>query len=826
MDFAVCPACGQSVLDDDATECPFCGSSMKAQPGSKPSAPTKSPGPAASKPAAKPKHADKSSGEDLPFDTSANIPTSVIQAARQSGKGRTLQVTCPMCETEGYVPPSAAGKDIKCANPKCLVPVFTAPLPEPEPVAPSKPVKKAGNPVLLGLITLVVMLGVGAGAYLYSNRPTNEVFVKPIDVSSVPVNANSNDTPQTTTPLDTPKVAPETPETIAAKATANDLQLVQEILKDCQQTSLLSGSRNRSKPYCRRLAAEAYALSGDMNGARQQIDALSKVGPELKFYQVTPWVEIFWQERAAKKNEAATQALNAAVQAAVTLPNRGRDQLDVATQLAVALVISDRIDEARALISAHQTTDLDGEVSPEFLWLTADPRLVSTEAVFGLRPMVARQAPQAAAVAALSVLRGDAAQGLKYAQSWPDSNTRAECLSAWAEGVVWLKGPEAQALIEPAVADLQPAAQALVYARAARIAAAHQQPKLGLALLSKGTGALESLAIPAAVIVPKTSDLVKTRPNFDPVWQHAAKAASELAVAQWQVAGDKALAATWLNRALDYARGLGPSLPAIRVLIANADRLGPTGLRNRLKTELELRTDDEARQSMGLYRRGLTDYETGAQQRMALQVMILNRTTQAGMEEAVWTIASTQHGLEDDAAREEFLATDVAMWLGEQFRLKGQADTLSALTAARGRYGLNELPRATARVFLELMAANQPAEAWKSVTQTGVKPDLRESLVLQSAVQLGVTDVPLDQAWKAVAPIADVVLREQAIEWLSLMAARRGKAAEVWKHRQDVTSATEILSLSKGTVQGIEDRRNAAEPPQPAPAAAAASGQQ
>lgn len=811
MDFAVCPACGQSVLDDDATECPFCGSSMKAQPGTKPTAPAKSQGQPAAKPVVKPKPAATSPGDDLPFDTSANIPTTVIQAARQASKGRTLQVVCPMCETEGYVPSTAAGKDIKCANPKCMVPVFTAPLPEPEPVAAPKPVKKAGNPVLLGLITLVVMLGIGAGAYFYSNRPTNEVFVKPIDPNSVTTNPRSNDAPATDVKPETPAVTPETPESIAAKTTANDLQLVAEILKDCQQTSLLSGSRNRSKPYCRRLAAEAYALAGDVDGARQQIDALSKVGPELTFYQVVPWVDIFWQERAAGKTEAATTALNAAVKAAETLPNRGRDQLDVATQLAVALVVSDRMEEARTLISAHQTTELDGEVSPEFLWLATDSRLLSTTAVFGLRPIVARQSPQAAAVAALCVLRGDMAQGQKYAQSWPDANTRAECLSAWAEGVVWTKGSEAQTLIGAAIAELPPASQALVYARAARVAGALKQQELGRALLASGTQALQEFAIPSAVVVPETRELVKTRPNFDAIWQSAAKAAGELAVAQWQVAGDKELAATWLNRALDYARGLGPAMPVIRGLIADADRLGPTGLRNRLKTELELRTDDDARQTMGLYRRGLTDYETGAQQRFGLQTMILSRATQAGMEETVWTIANGQHGLEEDAAREEFLATDVAMWLAEQFRLTENTTTLQALTAARSRMGLKDLPRAPARVFTELMAANKPADAWRSVTQTGVKSDLRESLVLQSAVQLGLSETPLEGAWKAVAPIADVVLREQAIEWVSLMAARRGKAAEIWKHRADVSSATEILSLSKGTVQGIEDRRKTVE---------------
>lgn len=714
-----------------------------------------------------------------------------------------------MCETEGYVPSTSAGKDIKCANPKCMVPVFTAPAPEPEPVAAPKPAKKAGNPVLLGVITLVVVGGIGIGAYFFSTRPTNEVFVKPIDPGTVVKNTRPVETPTNTTLPVTPTEVNTPPEAQASNSSDGDRKLIAEILKDCQQTSLLSGSRNRSKPYCRRLAAEAFAFSGDLNGARQQIEALAIVGPELTFYQVLPWLDVFAQERTAGNAEAAATALNAAVKAAEKLPSRGRDQLDIATRLAVALVLSDRIDEARTLITAHQTTDLDGEVSPEFLWLAADPKLVTTDAVFHLRPIVARQTPQAAAVAALSSFQGDHAQGLKYAQGWDDANIRAECLSAWAEGVVWNLPGEATTLIETAISDLPAPAKSLVLTRAARVAGSRQQKELGQSLLAKGTAVLEELAPPQAVILPETKELVKNRPDFDPLWQRAAMAAAELSVTHWLLTGDQNVSTRWLNRSLEYARGLGPALPAIAALVADADRMGPTILRSRLKSELNLRTDDDARQTMGVYRRTLTDYETGARIRFGLQTMILSRAAQAGLEEAVWTIANGQHLLEEDSEREEFLATDVAVWLAERFQETKNSAALQALTAARSQSGLKELPRPPASIYAELMAASKATEAWNVLNQSGVKSDLREAVVLQTAVKLGLSDAPLDAAWKAMAPITDVVLREQAIEWVSLMAARRGKAAEVWKRRSEISSATESLSLAKGLVQGIEDRRRA-----------------
>jgi hypothetical protein len=176
MDFPVCPSCGQSVIDDDAEDCPFCGSSMKAKPGAKPapkaaaapakgaakpaSAGAKPAAPAAKGAAAKPATAG-GAGDDFPFDTDVPSAKTAIQAMPNPSKGRTLQVVCPMCETEGYVPPTAAGKEVKCANTKCMVPVFKAKAATVE--APPPPPPKKSNLVMLIGITVVVMALIGVG---------------------------------------------------------------------------------------------------------------------------------------------------------------------------------------------------------------------------------------------------------------------------------------------------------------------------------------------------------------------------------------------------------------------------------------------------------------------------------------------------------------------------------------------------------------------------------------------------------------------------------------------------------------------------------------
>ena len=131
MDFPVCPSCRQSVIDDDAVDCPFCGASMKAKSGSKPAPAATKPTVTASKPTpTKPTFGVTKPtlpGDDLPFESELTTGKSAIPAMPNPTKQRTLQVICPMCDTPGYLPPTAAGQSVRCANSKCVMPVFTAP---------------------------------------------------------------------------------------------------------------------------------------------------------------------------------------------------------------------------------------------------------------------------------------------------------------------------------------------------------------------------------------------------------------------------------------------------------------------------------------------------------------------------------------------------------------------------------------------------------------------------------------------------------------------------------------------------------------------------
>ena len=45
----------------------------------------------------------------------------------KAGKGRTIEVKCPMCDTAGFITDKQAGRDVKCCNPECMMPVFKTP---------------------------------------------------------------------------------------------------------------------------------------------------------------------------------------------------------------------------------------------------------------------------------------------------------------------------------------------------------------------------------------------------------------------------------------------------------------------------------------------------------------------------------------------------------------------------------------------------------------------------------------------------------------------------------------------------------------------------
>ena len=136
------------------------------------SASSKSPAPGASaeKPLAPFKKPDKPAAgkpdDDDPFAVDKNAGGKVIAVSPSPTKGRTVEVVCPMCETHGYISPRAAGQEVKCCNPECLVPTFTAPAAEKKAEPPPPPPPKKSSALMWGIMAAVVVAGVGVYAFV------------------------------------------------------------------------------------------------------------------------------------------------------------------------------------------------------------------------------------------------------------------------------------------------------------------------------------------------------------------------------------------------------------------------------------------------------------------------------------------------------------------------------------------------------------------------------------------------------------------------------------------------------------------------------------
>ncbi|MCA9118370.1 MAG: hypothetical protein KDA79_25070, partial [Planctomycetaceae bacterium] len=376
MDLPSCPACGQSVLDDDTDECPFCGASMSGKPSAGGAAVSKAPSrPAAAaapekkgKPAAtasraaasaskgsSPGKAQKAAGDD-PFETEGTAAVKAIQLLPAPRPGRQWEVICPMCETPGYTATKASGREVRCANSGCLVPVFTAPEYE-APVAPPEPEpEKARWPIVAGvtLAGCALVAAVGYFALFYdSEGGLSEKDLGAPFVRNAPEPKDDPENPDGTgespgvelNPFDTTSGGGNSDQT----ARAGDLPaaaelpgtMLAELVKESQQAP------PSQKAASRRLIAEAYAQLGQLEAAREQLAQLDKVRRNsLEFYRIPPLTRIAWRQLVDGEAAAAKQTLDEALQAASQLESFGRVPLDYATLLSGALVAANRASEA------------------------------------------------------------------------------------------------------------------------------------------------------------------------------------------------------------------------------------------------------------------------------------------------------------------------------------------------------------------------------------------------------------------------------------------------------------------------------------------------
>jgi hypothetical protein len=891
MDLPSCPSCHQSVLDDDAEVCPFCGAPMKAGaaakpiratakpsapaaaaprstarpesktgpgavskpavPAGKPSAPNKSAKPAttptpAARSAPRPAKPEKSKslseddlfGDDLDFDSpsSPGAPAAppvddggdplevkstagrdAIPASRQRTKSRTQKITCPMCETIGYIPANAAGKDVRCANPKCLVPVFVAPRLQKK-VEETKSSKSGSQTVLLLVIGLLFAATASGGWYFY-NRPAAPPEKKGPpqwkfrQTDENPAGKNAQD--EKPVP---PPVAAET-QLILAQECDPVLEVMQRYAE--------SRDRNLRPPYCRRVVAHTAADCGKLELAQKYVGLLAQGKRDLAFYQIAPLTSLAWQHLKKGDQAAAGKSLDQAMKAAGNIPTMGRDSIDFSVALASALVAVGRDQEAKELVARFPASGPNGRLVT-VMTTAANWNTWDTVAAENERPLFDLPSLQCPLVVEIAVAHGRAAQALHFAESLENPSERAQTLIAWGEAVA---RAQAQAnssdlsSIEPVIAKLEPANRARLQARlgSERVRASDRggaEKYLTAAIASVG-----EIPTPKEFTLPSARKLAAF--EFHDRAQARLNSLALAEVARLEGMLEKRTdAQRHLELALAVLRASAPNTMAAKQMVEEAGRLRSTEFEGAIPSKgrkeaialAKRRNQEQARAALAKAREMSKVLAAAAESRFDLQKQILASALAWDDGAHIWQIIGANATSADPYQKEPYFETSIPWQLLFNLRKSGDAATAETINKAAG----NDTPPPTA--VLELLAqkvaeADDVSSIARQMQFPGPDRSDRERAVLAGSTYL-LRAGKVAKAVEFVRMFDDSQLKEETLEWTAALSCRLNHTRETKEILQAASFIpTEAVSAYRGFLLGLLARDLA---PESAPSTAAA----
>lgn len=761
--------------------------------------------PAAAAKAASPK-------DDDPFAIDTSAAAKAIPLSPKPLKGRTHPVKCPMCETTGYTSPRAAGQDVRCANPSCLVPIFTAPAIQKEVSAVEEPKRSRAAMAILGVAGVAGVAIVGGVLWLFvlgGNQPARTSSPDP----GLAVNTTAS--PQS-------QVDPAAEEAARKAAAAKKKASQAPTLKDLQRSALdamihasrQGGATSSRKPFEVRLTAESYAWSGDLDGAREQMKRFNVVQPSIPFYRVLPLVAIAWKELQKGDREAARATLDEAQKYAQRIPDRGRDPWDTVAALATILAATGRGEEGAALVREYDRAE---DRIPSRYW--AAVHVVRERGTFDLDEYLAAhpwqdwEHPHAVAVTLGLGARGYWNEALTWGSSQPGTVERTDCLVAWADALAAHAAETNDAgKLEPfdaAAESLRPPGRARMYARAAARLAEKGKTSESQPLLRKAVAALEGVS-PAR---PVTLTGMKQIYNIDLPDPTAARttayAAAEIARAEALLGQAEA---SWksLQRALDFARGTAPSVPAVQNFLQEVEFSGVAGIQNQLQQALSLPSADRARIAANRYQKNLDALHQAARKRMQLEAALLSEAANWNLGEPLWKEISSRSQAADPNEKENWFDTAVPWILAERLRAAGLSEQAQPVEAAiqgvRSTAGSEELLRQRTAA---LATSGNVKQAAALIERSDWSETERNRWALRLACRL-VRDGKPEAAVQLVAAFGrDPLFREDAYDMVAAQATRAGHGSKVWELAQTAGfRPTEKIAYLRGFVVGVERAPN------------------
>lgn len=748
---------------------------------------------------------------DLAADAAPSAARAVARVVPKKTVQATLAVRCPMCETSGFVPMKAAGRPVRCAKLDCLVPVFTAPEPPPQPVkgAPAAvPANSNRRMAVLVAGSVVVALAGGVVAWLVfvprgTSRPAPSVpvAVESDDEAERQRVASAADSRGSAGEGSADAVSPAIAERNASAAAAAEARRSSaDLLRGVLATmvpSAVNADQARKKD-CRRLAAESFAKTGDLDAAREQIKQLRVVARDADHYLVTPLVAIAWRERAAGKSNDARATTDEAVRAAAKLPTIGQLPFESSVSLAALLIAGDRAGDAEPLATGSESARAAEESWSRIVAARAlgsfDP-----EAEFALRMPLPSHSPKSAAIVFELAGRGAWDAASHWVERRENPQTRLECALALIEASAVLDPEGTEARVESLIAGLPEKSRSLLFARAALRRQVANDSDGAAGYLERARAELASIPEPQPVRLPPTPAEVRDFEVRGTAAREAAVAFGEISRVE-ALRGDHESAWLTLRSALAHTRATAPPLPAVEALQSQV-RANENGVSESLRSALGLRTDLQVRDAFQAYRRKLGDLRNEADARFLLQSRLLEQGIAGGLADPIRTML-----LADDAPADfPFEASSVPRHLADAFESAGRtADAEAIRQAAAAQFGQPDTEPAAWFDSLRMIREENPRGAAARIEGAShVGRDVRSEWVPRLVVRM-VDAGRLEDAARFLAAIRDPLLREPGYQWLAARAARRGDGDRAWNLlEQSRLSPPERVAAAHGVLSGL-----------------------
>lgn len=811
MEFRSCPSCKASVLEDDVEDCPFCGASMSGKPSAappkpaarpaprpsaagtsrpaatgapapaqRPASPSRSatsPGPVRARVDAEEEHASDTSD---PFEVDPLAHKQATAVAIKPGKGRTVEVKCPMCETIGYISQAQAGKDVKCCNPSCKLPIFKAPkLP---PVVKAEPEKPKGMSVATISAIAVVGIAVVAGALWWFVLRTDP-RPKPTETSTptTPVE-NSPDLGSTANVVVIPqKHVVSTIEEISQRS-------LQEILE------VTIRSEFRSKPFGRQLAAQALLTAGDLAGAQEQI---SKVGTGGQQYAIEP-LALLAQKKLDVGDKAGAEALlQEAEKNADRHPDILRSHLDAVVVLAATLVRLDRTPDAVELLNKFEKHDVDVRAALSEIWRASiDQGTFAFARERSLSHLELCGQPLWVAATIDLCHQRQWEKALAWSRVAPEAVTRdaslAACAGMMTSRLVTKSDAALASQLKAAIDAADLTAQVRMQVAAAEVRFMLKDKSVTAAQVAEIELLLGQVKIPAPTPAPSMRAIHDSKgtphgglPDPGP-GTSLALAFADIANLKMKL-GDTA--GGWANQmqAMEVLRSVSPSPALMRAMFERSTK--GTEIAQQLGQELGLGSDEnKKRRALSQYRAQCEEVLKIANARFAIQQALLRRSISFGLLADVWTFIQDFDHVEE--SRREPYRSDVglvvefyysALAMGKQEVLQQKWGEFTpreqqAIRAAENTYG------ALAKSTLETASGNfqNAADVLKPLyVKTLMDRNLVDRHILTLANQLAEKSVT--DCYTFVQRLFEPTIREDAMHLLAGWAIRNEKGPELWK---------------------------------------------